>query len=43
MLKLFAFTQSWAMDAADAIESLKKREEGQTMAITSVANILPGG
>ena len=32
MLKLFAFTQSWVMDAADAIESLKKREEGQTMA-----------
>jgi Flp pilus assembly pilin Flp len=29
MLKLFAFAQSWAMDAA---ESLKKREEGQTMA-----------
>jgi Flp pilus assembly pilin Flp len=32
MLKLFALTQSWAMDAADAWESLKKREEGQTMA-----------
>jgi Flp pilus assembly pilin Flp len=29
MLKLFAFAQSWAMDAA---ESLKQREEGQTMA-----------
>lgn len=29
MLKLFAFAQSWAMDAA---ESLQKREEGQTMA-----------
>ncbi|HYT51048.1 MAG TPA: hypothetical protein VEL10_02450 [Gaiellaceae bacterium] len=29
MLKLFAFAQSWAMDAA---ESLRKREEGQTMA-----------
>jgi Flp pilus assembly pilin Flp len=29
MLKLFAFAQSWAMNAA---ESLKKREEGQTMA-----------
>ncbi len=29
MLKLFAFAQSWAMDAA---ASLKKREEGQTMA-----------
>ncbi len=32
MLKLFAFAQSWAMDAADAYESLKQREEGQTMA-----------
>jgi Flp pilus assembly pilin Flp len=29
MLKLFAFAQSWVMDAA---ESLEKREEGQTMA-----------
>jgi len=67
MLKLFAFAQVFA---AQASESLKKREEGQTMAeygvvlavitlavitaitllsthvrsaITSVANILPGG
>jgi Flp pilus assembly pilin Flp len=67
MLKLFAFAQVFAVQAADA---LKKREEGQTMAeygvvlavitlaviaaitllsqhvrsaITSVANILPGG
>ena len=67
MLKLLAFAQSWARDAA---ESLQKREEGQTMAeygvvlavitiavigaitllstnvrnaITSVANLLPGG
>jgi Flp pilus assembly pilin Flp len=67
MLKLFAFAQVFA---AEAVESLKKREEGQTMAeygvvlavitlavigaitllsthvrnaITSVANILPGG
>jgi Flp pilus assembly pilin Flp len=67
MLKLFAFAQTYAVDAAEA---LKKREEGQTMAeygvvlavitlavigaitllsshvrnaITSVANILPGG
>jgi Flp pilus assembly pilin Flp len=67
MLKLFAFAQAYAVDAA---EVLKKREEGQTMAeygvvlavitlavigaitllsshvrnaITSVANILPGG
>ena len=67
MLKLFAFAQAYAAEAADA---LKKREEGQTMAeygvvlavitlavigaitllsshvrnaITSVANILPGG
>ncbi len=29
MLKFFAFAQGWAMDAA---ESLKTREEGQTMA-----------
>ena len=29
MLKLLAFAQSWARDAA---ESLQKREEGQTMA-----------
>jgi Flp pilus assembly pilin Flp len=67
MLKLFALAQ---MFAAEATESLKNREEGQTMAeygvvlavitlavitaitllssnvrnaITSVANILPGG
>jgi Flp pilus assembly pilin Flp len=67
MLKLFTFAQVYA---TDAVESLKKREEGQTMAeygvvlavitlaviaaitllstrvrgaITSVANILPGG
>ena len=62
MLKLFAFAQAYAADAAEA---LKNREEGQTMAeygvvlavigaitllsshvrgaITSVANILPGG
>ena len=67
MLKLFAFAQAYAAEAA---EILKKREEGQTMAeygvvlavitlavigaitllsnrvqgaITSVANILPGG
>jgi Flp pilus assembly pilin Flp len=32
MLKMFAFAQSWAMDAANAYESFKKREEGQTMA-----------
>jgi Flp pilus assembly pilin Flp len=29
MLKLFAFAQTYAVDAAEA---LKKREEGQTMA-----------
>jgi len=68
MLKLFAFAQVFA---AEATQSLKNREEGQTMAeygvvlavitlaviggaitllsshvrgaITSVANILPGG
>lgn len=67
MLKLFAFAQA---HAADAAAELRKREEGQTMAeygvvlavitiavigaitllssnvrnaITSVANILPGG
>ena len=67
MLKLFALAQVFA---AEATESLKKREEGQTMAeygvvlavitiavigaitllssnvrnaITSVANLLPGG
>jgi Flp pilus assembly pilin Flp len=67
MLKLFTFAQAYA---ADAFETLRKREEGQTMAeygvvlavitlavigaitllsshvrnaITSVANILPGG
>jgi Flp pilus assembly pilin Flp len=67
LLKLFAFAQAYAADAAD---QLRKREEGQTMAeygvvlavitiavigaitllssnvrnaITSVANILPGG
>jgi Flp pilus assembly pilin Flp len=67
MLKLFTFAQAYA---ADAYETLRKREDGQTMAeygvvlavitlavigaitllsshvrsaITSVANILPGG
>ena len=67
MLKLFTFAQAYA---ADACETLRKREDGQTMAeygvvlavitlavigaitllsshvrnaITSVANILPGG
>jgi Flp pilus assembly pilin Flp len=33
MLKLIAFAQSWAMDAA---ESLQNREEGQTMAESGV-------
>jgi pilus assembly protein Flp/PilA len=67
VLRLFVFTQTYALEAVDA---LRKREEGQTMAeygvvlavitlaviaaitllssnvrnaITSVANILPGG